>query len=139
MIVLLVREAPSPAGTKGGDTLVPECRAGDGEMGREPDEEGALVLRGGALPREPARGRCSPAHSAGPRVAVNPASRAGSRGFSQAWGSLPVGLFLSNCQDWPWAAEIPAPGLRSALRECRFLDSLGIKPRFQKMGVPQSC
>lgn len=31
--VLLAREIPSPAGTKGGDTLVPECPAGDGAMG----------------------------------------------------------------------------------------------------------
>ena len=43
-----------------------------------------------ALPRVPTRGQCSPAHGAGPRVAVNPASRVGGRGFSQACCSLPL-------------------------------------------------
>ena len=96
MIVLLVREMPSPTGAKGRDTLVPEGPAGNGEMGAGAGQIMGLGLargRRGALPRVSTRGQCSPAHGAGPRVAVNPASRVCSRRFSQVCCFLPLDYF----------------------------------------------
>lgn len=66
MIVLLVREMPSPTGTKGRDTLVPQGPAGNGEMGAGAGQIMGLGLargRRGALPE------CPPGGSAAPHTA----------------------------------------------------------------------
>ena len=69
---------------------------GHGEMGAGAGQIMGLGLargRRGALPRVSTRGQCSPAHGAGPRVAVNPASRVCSRGFSQVCCFQPLDYF----------------------------------------------